>query len=275
VHRSTGRYGDAHVYEGWYGGTIWEYTRTEERFISELGATALPSYESLVKFLPDHWPIEEHREDWVFRKLQIAEAMQAWGPPGDLSLQEYIPRTQAYVALLHQIAIERMRRRKYEAGGILHFHAIDFWPSVTMAALDYYREPTDSFFAVQRAFQLVLPSLEFDRDAWGEDEEVRCGLWVVNDLWSALPGSTVRWEWRDESGRALSSGQRSLDIAADSSVRLEQLRWVPPAAGRYALVAEVVAADGARYGNAYSFTVGLLATEVARARVPHASSPPE
>ena len=166
VHRSTGRYGDAHVYEGWYGGTIWDYTRTEEAFISELGATALPNLESLLRFLPDHWPIAEHREDWVFRKLQIEEAMEAWGNPAGLGLEEYIPRTQSYVALLHQLAIERLRRRKYQAGGILHFHAIDFWPSVTMAALDYYRQPTASFHAVKRAFQLVLPSLEFDRDSW-------------------------------------------------------------------------------------------------------------
>ena len=27
VVRSTGRYGDAHVYYGWYGGSIWQYTK--------------------------------------------------------------------------------------------------------------------------------------------------------------------------------------------------------------------------------------------------------
>ncbi len=255
VHRSTGRYGDAHVYEGWYGGTIWEYTKTEERFISELGATALPNLESLLKFLPDHWPIEEHREDWIFRKLQVEEAREAWGDPAGLGLEEYIPRTQAYVALLHQLAIERMRRRKYETGGILHFHAIDFWPSVTMAALDYYRVPTASFHAVKRAFQLVLPSLEFDRDRWAEGEEVRCGLWVVNDLWRALPGSTVRWAWRDADKRRFAPGERGLDIAADSSEKLEDLRWTPPAPGPYELTASVTLADGTAYTNAYTFTV--------------------
>ncbi|HXG64649.1 MAG TPA: glycoside hydrolase family 2 TIM barrel-domain containing protein, partial [Blastocatellia bacterium] len=117
VVRSTGRYGDGHIYEGWYGGTIWAYTKTEEKFISELGATALPDYESLAQFLPNHWPIEDHREEWVFRKLQIEEAMQAWGRPEGKTLKEYIPQTQAYVARLHQLAIERMRRRKYDAGG--------------------------------------------------------------------------------------------------------------------------------------------------------------
>ena len=175
--RSTGRYGDGHIYYGWYGGNIWQYTTTEEQFISELGATALPNYETLMQFLPDHWPIENHKEEWIFRKLQITEAMRAWGPPDGKTLKDYIPQTQAYVARLHQLAIERMRRRKYDAGGILHFHAIDFWPSVTMAALDYYRIPTKSFFTVQRSFQMVLASLEYDRDVWRLGDNVLCGLW--------------------------------------------------------------------------------------------------
>ena len=82
VVRSTGRYGDGHIYYGWYGGNIWQYTTTEEQFISELGATALPNYETLMQFLPNHWPIEDHKEEWIFRKLQISEAMQAWGLTG-------------------------------------------------------------------------------------------------------------------------------------------------------------------------------------------------
>ncbi len=71
VQRSTGRYGDGHIYEGWYGGTIWAYAQTNEKFISELGATALPNYDSVMKFLPNHWPIKDHEEEWIFRKLQF------------------------------------------------------------------------------------------------------------------------------------------------------------------------------------------------------------
>jgi beta-mannosidase len=145
--------------------------------------------------------------------------------------------------------------RKYDSGGILHFHAIDFWPSVTMAALDYYREPTQSYGAVKRAFQLVLPSLEFDRDRWTLGETVRCALWLVNDHWHALPGSRVSWRWTDAGGAVLAEGERPVEIAIDSSQRLEDLAWAPPGPGRYELVAEVVAGDGIRYDNGYRFTV--------------------
>jgi beta-mannosidase len=256
VVRSTGRYGDGHIYYGWYGGNIWQYTTTEEQFISELGATALPNYETLMQFLPDHWPIEDHKEEWIFRKLQITEAMRAWGPPDGKTLKEYIPQTQAYVARLHQLAIERMRRRKYEAGGILHFHAIDFWPSVTMAALDYYRKPTKSFYTVQRSFQMVLASLEYDRDVWRLGENVLCGLWIINDHWYAIPDARIKWTIVDSTGAAATSGERRVNIADDSSVKLEDLRWKAARVGRYELRAEVFDREGRRLSeNLYEFDV--------------------
>ncbi len=256
VVRSTGRYGDGHIYYGWYGGSIWEYTTTEEKFISELGATALPNYETLMQFLPDHWPIEDHREEWIFRKLQISEAMRAWGRPDGKTLKEYIPQTQAYVARLHQLAIERMRRRKYDAGGILHFHAIDFWPSVTMAALDYFRKPTKSYFTVQRSFQMVLASLEYDRDTWRAGEDVRCGLWVINDHWFAIPGARIRWKVINSSGAAVAASELKADIRADSSVKLSDLQWKPASAGKYEIRTEVFDHEGKRLSeNLYDFEV--------------------
>ena len=256
VVRSTGRYGDGHIYYGWYGGNIWQYTTTEERFISELGATALPDYETLIQFLPNHWPIEDHKEEWIFRKLQITEAMRAWGHPDGKNLKEYIPQTQAYVARLHQLAIERMRRRKYDAGGILHFHAIDFWPSVTMAALDYFRRPTKSYYTVQRSFQMVLASLEYDRDVWRVGEDFRCGLWVINDHWYAIPGALIKWRIVDSTGTAAASGELSVNIAEDSSVKLDDLRWKAFGAGKYELRAEVFDKAGQRLSeNTYEFEV--------------------
>jgi beta-mannosidase len=256
VVRSTGRYGDGHIYYGWYGGSIWQYTTTDERFISELGATALPDYDTLIQFLPNHWPIEDHKEEWIFRKLQISEAMRAWGPPEEKTLQEYIPQTQAYVARLHQLAIERMRRRKYDAGGILHFHAIDFWPSVTMAALDYFRKPTKSYYTVQRSFQMVLASLEYDRDVWKTGEDFRCGLWIINDHWYAIPDARIKWRIVNSSETAATSGEFRIDISEDSSAKIDELRWKAVSPGKYELRAEVLDRGGARLSeNVYEFEV--------------------
>ncbi|MFB3828362.1 MAG: glycoside hydrolase family 2 protein [Bryobacteraceae bacterium] len=252
VVRSTGRSGDAHVYYGWYGGSIWQYTTMDEPFVSELGATALPNYESLVKFLPDHWPIRGHEQDWVFHKLQIPEAMRAWGEPGDLTLKEYIPRTQAYVARLFQIALERARRQKYRTGGILHFHAIDIWPSVTMAAVDFYRVPTKAYEVVRRSFAPVLASIEYDRDRWKPGEEVRCGVWAINDEWRDIPGAGIRWRIPGTAA----AGRFPAAMEADSARKVGEIAWRAATPGNYELRAEVVDAAGSRISeNVFEFEV--------------------
>ncbi|MDQ3011607.1 MAG: beta galactosidase jelly roll domain-containing protein, partial [Acidobacteriota bacterium] len=259
VQRSTGRYGDAHVYEGWYGGTIWAYAQTNEKFISELGATALPNYDSIIKFLPNHWPIKDHEDDWVFYKLQISEAMRAWGSPDGMTLQQYIPQTQEYVARLFQLAIERMRRNKYQpAGGILHFHAIDLWPSVTMAAMDFYRQPTKAYFTVQRSFQMVLPSFAYDRDTWQTGELVKTELWLINDHWFAVPNTSVSWRVEEENKRIVASGNASgkVTMATDSSFKLMDVTFKAGAPGKYILWAKVVDERGQTISeNSYEFKV--------------------
>ena len=259
VQRSTGRYGDGHIYEGWYGGTIWAYAQTNEKFISELGATALPNYDSVMKFLPNHWPIKDHEEEWVFRKLQIPEAMRAWGSPEGMTLQEYIPQTQDYVARLFQLAIERMRRIKYEpSGGILHFHAIDLWPSVTMAAVDFYRQPTKAYFTVQRSFQMVLPTFAYDRDTWQTGDEVKTELWLVNDHWFAVPNATVTWRVENSSKQIVTTGNapQKVTLAADSSRKLMDVNFKAAAPGKYLLWAKVTDERGQTISeNNYEFTV--------------------
>ena len=259
VVRSTGRYGDAHVYEGWYGGTIWEYTRVREKFISELGATALPNYDSLIRFLPNHWPIREHTDDWVFHKLQITEAMRAWGSPEGKTLQEYIPQTQEYVARLFQLAIERMRRLKYNpSGGILHFHAVDIWPSVTMAALDYYRQPTKSYYTVRSSFQLVLPSFAYDRDLWKSGETVTAELWLINDRWESIDKARLSWRLLDRAGNPIGgqSSEAVVALPADSSFRWNEVRARPERPGRYTLRATIRDSAGVVISeNDYEFEV--------------------
>ena len=257
VVRSTGRYGDAHVYHGWYGGSIWEYAKMDEEFVSELGATALPNYETLVKFLPDHWPIQNHAEEWFFRRLQIREALRAWGSPGGKSLKEYVPQTQAYVSRLFQIALERMRRLKYRrAGGILHFHAIDIWPSVTMAAIGFDRVPTKVFYTVQRSFAPVAALFEYYRDRWRVGESFASGIWAVNDRWQALPDCTVAWQIVNEEERPVAGGEWKLILAEDSSQKVGDVRWLCDRAGSYELRAMVRDEHGRKLSeNVFEFTI--------------------
>ncbi len=255
--RSTGRFGDAHVYHGWYDGSVWDYTNMTEPFVSELGATCLPNYETLTKFMPDSWPIREHPQDWFFRRLQISEAMRAWGEPGNLTLKEYIPRTQAYVSRLFQIALERSRRLKYQpAGGICHFHAIDIWPSVTMAAIDFDRRPTKVFYTVQRSFAPVCASLEYDRDTWRTGEKLQCNIWAINDQWEPIPNAEVRWHIRNPKAEETCSGRWQVSMPVDSVQRLGTAEWSASGIGPHELRAEVIDSAGRKISeNVFEFEV--------------------
>ena len=228
-----------------------------EKFVSELGATTLPNYESLIRFLPDAWPIEDHKEEWIFHKLQIPEAMRAWGRPGNLSLREYVPQTQDYVARLFQLAIERARRLKYQpTGGILHFHAIDIWPSVTMAALDFWRQPTKAYTTVQRSFQPVLASFAYEKATWRRGERVMAELWLINDHWYDLPGLTVAWSVENERGGTINAGgsRSGVDLAPDSAIKLEDIGFEAGLPGKYTLRARIADHDGKLVSeNCYEF----------------------
>lgn len=246
VVRSTGRWQDAHLYHGWYGGTIWQYAAMNENLVTEFGATALPARQSLDKFLGGKWPIRSHEDDWRFHKLQIAEAFTNWGDPEGMTLDEYIPKTQAYGARLFQLALERSRRRKAEgAGGIFHFFAIDIWPSVTMAAYDFYRVPTKVVDTVRRSFAPVLASLEYTRDTYAEGEQVTFPLWAVNDLHRSVAG-TIEWE----------GGRQAIQLPPDSAQRVGELKWKAAGAPSATLVLRVSAPGGKVLSeNLYEFRV--------------------
>lgn len=172
-------------------------------------------------------------------------------------MEEFIPRTQAYVARLFQLAIERMRRRKADgAGGILHFHAIDIWPSVTMAAIDFERRPTKVYDTVRRSFAPVAALFEYDRDRWQAGATFRCALWAVNDLWKAFPQLELRWKILGREGAPLAEGAFPVSLPEDSVQRAGVVEWHPSKPGPYRLAAEITGPDGRRLSeNLYEFEV--------------------
>jgi beta-mannosidase len=229
----------------------------DENLITELGATALPGKESLDRFLAGKWPMTVHADDWKYHRLQLAEAITAWGDlSGAQSPEQLIEKSQDYAARLFQISIERTRRRKAEgAGGIFHFFAIDFWPSVTMAAIDFYRRPTKVWSVVGRSFAPVLASVEYDRAEWKAGQEVRVGVWAINDTHRALEAAEIRWRILGSGEKVETEGRLAADFTADSSVKVGEVKWPAVRPGAYRLVAEVRAANRPVSENVFEFKV--------------------
>src|SRR5262249_8850145 len=143
-------------------------------------------------------------------------------------------------------------------GGILHFHALDLWPSVTMAALDFYRQPTKAYYTVQRSFQLVLPSFAYDRDTWEVGQTVKTELWLINDHWFAVPNATITWRVEDSAKKVITSDKaiNKVTLAPDSSVKLMDVSFTAGTPGQYVLWARVVDEGGQLISeNNYEFKV--------------------
>jgi beta-mannosidase len=256
VIRSTGRWDDAHLYHGWYGDSIWDYARMTEPLVTELGATALPAKSSLDRFLEDKWPIPDFTAEWNYHRLQLPEAVQAWGDLRAQSPEQLIAKSQDYAARLFQVALERARRRKVDgAGGIFHFFAIDFWPSVTMAAVDFYRVPTKVHQTVARSFAPVAPLFDYDRDHWQSGDTFSCGLWTANDTWQAYPDAVLDWEILSPDGARQAAGTLRSGIAEDSAQKAGDVRWKTAAPARYRLVAQLSAGGRRLSENVFEFLV--------------------
>jgi beta-mannosidase len=170
--------------------------------------------------------------------------------------EQLIAKSQDYAARLFQISLERTRRRKAEgAGGIFHFFAIDFWPSVTMAAIDFYRVPTKVAEVVRRSFAPVAALFDYDRAEWRSGETVKAGVWAVNDTYTPYPAAQLNWRVERVGGQVQARGSFVKSMAVDSSALAGTVEWLAGAPGGYRMVVEVVAGGKRISENVYEFGV--------------------
>ena len=108
-------------------------------------------------------------------------------------------------------------------------------PSVTMAAIDIDRLPTKTYYTVQRSFQPVVASLEYDRDKWRSGEAMRVRVWAINDGWDAIPNARIDWRVVDQSGKQQVAGSLSAPMEADCSKQVGTAEWKTGAPGSYEL----------------------------------------
>src|SRR5205807_1648027 len=125
------------------------------------------------------------------------------------------------------------RLKYHPAGGICHFHALDIWPSVTMAAIDFDRVPTKVFYTVQRSFAPVCASLEYDRDQWKTGESFHCGIWAINDLWEPVPNARIHWRILDGQNAEQASGEFPANMAEDCVQQVGTVEWAAAGFGHH------------------------------------------
>lgn len=251
-----------HPWFGWYSGSWLDYGKpAQEPLITEYGAQALPDLAALTKIFGADglWPeSKEHWTTWEYHNFQRHETFDIAKVPQGKNIHEWIANSQEYQAQLTQFAAEAYRRQRFKpVNGIFQFMLVENWPSVNWGVLDYWRTPKAGYFALQTAYQPVLPSIAYTKPHWNTDEMVHFDLWIVNDSWHPYPGSVLRYVlWNETS--LIEQESVSVYVDADSSEKILTInkKQLPPQ--HYFLSVMLTSATGEVLGwNRHDFSIGV------------------
>lgn len=226
---------EEHYWQGWYFGVATDVLQPAKTgIITEFGAQALPRLSTLKTIIPrkDWWPAstapgDPHWVSWKYHNFQPIQTFQfAKIPRGD-TMEAFIANTQRYQADLVAMAAESYRRQRFQpVTALFQFMFVETWPSINWGVVDYLRQPKAGYYAMQRAYQPLLPSIEPVTLKWQPGQPGQIRLWTVNDRWQAVPGATLNWTV-SQGTQTLEKGRRQVDIAADSGVKQVDLTVTP------------------------------------------------
>lgn len=229
-----------HPWLGWYSGTWTDYRSAASLpLVTEFGAQALPDLTTLRTFIPAQvlWPeSEQDWEPWAFHNFQRKETFEIAGVKAGDNVRQLIANTQQYQSDLIQLAAESYRRQRFApVGSIFQFMFVECWPAISWAVVDHVRRPKPGYYALQTAYQPVLPSIEWTRRSWPQGETSEIVLWVVNDLRESFPNAHLRYAIL-AGDRVVASEEMSIAVAGDSVARIGAVPNLPRQPGAYELV---------------------------------------
>jgi beta-mannosidase len=224
---------DTHNWHVWHGeAPIQDYQRENARFLSEFGLQALPHLDTLKAALPDpahDW--ETHNADRhklkryaSLFKRQVADNNEfnrmtepyLSGPKSqspNSHLQSLILTSQRAQAVALQTAVEHLRRRKGEAGGLCLWQFNEPWPAISWAIVDYFGRPKLAYQGLSAWYNPVLVSLKFPVGrCWQTGEIFAAEIWAINDLNEAYVGCKLQVKIDENIVHT-----QSLDLPADSA----------------------------------------------------------
>ncbi len=218
---------DAHNWDVWHGKyPLHAYRNEDARFLSEFGLQALPSIETLRACLPEAklWP---PGSGWEVHNAQLGKLWRYAGPSFCLPSSEevddiegFIAASQRAQALGLQIAIEHMRRRRGEAGGVCLWQFNEPWPAISWAIVDYYRRPKLAYQRLKDLYNLVIIALTFPLVGYRPGDTWRAEVWAANDSLATLDDCWLRI---DLDGVTIHEAQ--VMLPADSVQVLGELRY--------------------------------------------------
>ncbi|MDR1060434.1 MAG: hypothetical protein LBL83_04300 [Clostridiales bacterium] len=202
-----------------------EIEKLRPSFNSECAIQGPDRPRSVKRYIPEdrRWPLNDvwrfHykdnpyntlREDYL--DLQKAMAAILFGEP--TGMEDFLKKAMAAHAEILRAEAERQRARKWGSGGFMHWMFNDIWPTGTWASVDYYGLPKPAYYAVRRAFNPLLLSVQ----QLGGDVAVL----LSNDLPESV-SDTLECGLRTLGGDIVRKERIPFTLAGDSAARLASL----------------------------------------------------
>ncbi len=249
-----------HPWRGWYSGSWLDYNKPAPlEIITEYGAQALPDLPSLRKIFNEDelWPVTDKQwAKWQYHNFQPKETFKIAKVPMGNTTAEFIHNTQTYQAKLIKLAAESYRRQRYNpVNSIFQFMFVEDWPSVNWGVVDYWRTPKLGYYALQQAYQPVLPSIAWEKENFNKGESAQFKLWVINDLLKPFPKARLSYSLRNTK-TLLDTQTLTIDIDPDSGQLVKAVEWKNLPVGHYEIVAKIEDSHGDTLGiNTHEFDI--------------------
>ncbi|MGP2516555.1 glycoside hydrolase family 2 protein [Yersinia sp. 2545 StPb PI] len=246
-----------HYWQGWYSGQKSDHLKpATTSIISEFGAQALPDLATLKTIIPhaELWPKTADKQDegwriWAYHNFQPHETFELAKVTRGPNINTFIKNSQQYQASLIQLAAESYRRQRYQpVAALFHFMFTENWPSINWGVVDYLRHPKPGYFALQRAYQPVLPSIDPKTENWVQGQRGRIDLWAINDRWFNYQKASLHWKIL-QSGMILSKGSRNIKLMADSGQKVIELQVIPRSVQPMNVMSDIINEQGEILGH--------------------------
>ena len=210
---------------------------------------AVPPIESIRRMMPERdirWPLDSvwlfHAAGGQFTHLldRFNDALSTrFGAP--TSAEDYTKTSQLMTYEGERAMFEAYRRNKYTSTGVIQWMFNNAWPSIYWHLFDWYLLPAGGYFGAKKANEPVHVIYSYD------DHTVA----IANALRAAVPGVRLRTRLLAPDGAEKWSRDTTIDIPADSTLRL--FRLPEPAGVRGAYFADLRLTDRAGKALATNF----------------------
>lgn len=243
---------EEHYWAGWYFGTLQTLLEpAKTAIITEFGAQALPNLSTLKTIIPREawWPASTDPGDpkwtrWKYHNFQPIQTFKnAKVPRGD-TMASFIRNTQQYQADLVALAAESYRRQRFQpVTALFQFMFVETWPSINWGVVDYLRQPKAGYYALKRAYQPLLPSIDPVNVEWKANQPGEIHLWIVNDRHTATADARLAWRVT-QGGNPLAQGEQPVSIPADSGQQIVTLKVTPQGSAPLRVESRILDARG-------------------------------